>query len=235
MTIACLPIEIDVSLPDEQRILDYVKNFEIPSTLHLDGPRFDCWKVAPVAGQMSSDDWKDPYKIQSLICNRLTPNYGKFQWANDFDKLFPEVVNMISQIPVIDPLVILMQQEKESTPHFDTQPKDVILNSDDILLSTEPRRYNIQLTNFGKTSFFVSKTKTSEKIYYHHISPKLPAYCFPEQHYYHGADFIGPNKVSLCILGKPDKEKHEKLIRSSFQKHKDKAIIIEDGNDVFLY
>jgi hypothetical protein len=234
MTIACLPIEIDVSLPDEQKILDYVQEFEIPSTLHLDGPRFDCWKVAPVGGQMSSGDWKDPVKIQSLICNRLTPNYGKFSWANDFDKLFPEVVSMIRQIPIIDPLVILMQQEKDSTAHFDTQPKDNILDINDIALSTEPRRYNIQLTNFGKTSFFVSKTKTSEKIYYHYITPELPAYCFPEQHYYHGADYIGPGKVSLCILGRPDKEKHNQVILRNIQKHKDKAIIFEDGNNVFL-
>jgi hypothetical protein len=235
MTIACLPIEIDVSLPDEQQILDYVEQYEIPSTLHLDGPRFDCWRVAPVGGQMPSDDWQDPYKIQQLICNRLTPNYGEFRWANNFDVLFPEVVSMISQIPIIDPLVILMQQLKDSTAHFDTQPQDNILNINDIALTTEPRRYNIQLTKFGKTSFFVAKTKTSEKIYYNHITPKFPAYCFPEQHYYHGADYIGPGKVSLCILGRPDPQRHAAMIKHNIEKHKDKAIIFEDGNDVFLY
>ena len=232
MTIACLPIEIDVDMPDEQDVLNYVEEFTIPSTLHLDGPRFDCWKVAPVAGQMSSEDWKDPEKIQALVCNRLTKNYGKFSWANNFDQRFPGVVKMIEQIPMIDPLIILMQQKMDSTAHFDRQPKDVILDVNDILLSTEPRRYNIQLTKFGGKSFFVSKTQTGEKIYYEHSSAELPAFCFPEQHYFHGADEVGPGKVSLCMLGRVDVKKHHEIIKFNIDKHRDKAIIFEDNNDI---
>ena len=48
MTIACLPIEIDVSLPDEQKVLDYVQEYQFPSMLHLTSPRFDPWIVSPI-------------------------------------------------------------------------------------------------------------------------------------------------------------------------------------------
>ena len=38
MTIACMPIDIDVSLPDEQKILEYVQEYQFPSMLHLPSP-----------------------------------------------------------------------------------------------------------------------------------------------------------------------------------------------------
>lgn len=235
MTIACLPIEIDVSLPDEQLILDYVAQHQFPSMLHLASPRFDPWVVSPILGRMSSSDWQDPIKIRELIYNRQNPNYGsKLEWANGFDTLFPGVVDMINQIPILNPIVIFMQQTALSTAHEDKHGGDVMTAPNLWTLNTEPRRYNIQMTNFDYKSFFVSKTRDSEPIAYNHISKKLPAYVFCEQHYFHGAEYCGPNKVSLCFLGTPDWPRHNELIRKNLQKHRDKAIIFEDTND-FLH
>jgi len=233
MTIACLPIEIDVSLPDEQKVLDYVQEYQFPSMLHLTSPRFDPWIVSPILGRMPSKDWNDAYKIRDLIYNRQNPNYGgKLEWANGFDKLFPEIVYMIEQIPILNPIVIFMQQTALSTAHEDKHGGDIMEDPSQWTLYTEPRRYNIQMTNFDYKSFFVSKTRDGERIPYNHISKELPAYVFCEQHYFHGAEYCGPNKVSLCFLGTPDWPRHNELIRKNLEKHRDKAIIFEDDNDL---
>jgi len=231
MTIACLPIDIEVSLPDEQRVLDYVHEYQFPSMLHLPSPRFDPWIVSPILGRMPSVDWNDPIKIRDLIYNRQNPNYGgKLEWANGFDKLFPEIVEMIKQIPILNPIVIFMQQTALSTSHEDKHGGDIMTEPNLWTLYTEPRRYNVQMTKFDYQSFFVSKTKESERIPYPHISKELPAYVFCEQHYFHGAEYCGPNKVSMCFLGTPDWPRHNELIRRSLEKHRDKAIIFEDDN-----
>lgn len=235
MTIACMPVDIDVTLPDEQKILDYIEEHQFPSMLHMTSPRFDPWTVAPILGRMPSSDWKDPDKIRNLIFNRQNPNYGgPIEYAYDFDKLFPEVVHMINQIPIINPMVILMKQNALSTAHEDTHGvNDVKIFPKLWELDTEPRRYNIQMTRFEYKSFFVAKDKR-EPISYDYVSKELPAYVFCEQHYYHGAKYSGPDKVSLCFLGTPDWPKHYALIKRSLEKHRDKAIIFEDGND-FLH
>jgi len=178
MTIACMPVDIDVSLPDEQKILDYVREYQFPSMLHLPSPRFDPWTVSPILGRMPSKDWNDPDKIRNLIFNRQNPNYGgKVEYANDFDKLFPEVVDMINQIPILNPICIFMKQNALSTSHVDTHGVNDVRNIPNLWeLNTEPRRYNIQMTKFDYQSFFVSKTRESERIPYTHISKELPAY-----------------------------------------------------------
>jgi len=217
MTIACMPVDIDVSLPDEQKILDYVREYQFPSMLHLPSPRFDPWTVSPILGRMPSKDWNDPDKIRNLIFNRQNPNYGgKVEYANDFDKLFPEVVDMINQIPILNPICIFMKQNALSTSHVDTHGVNDVRNIPNLWeLNTEPRRYNIQMTKFDYQSFFVSKTRESERIPYTHISKELPAYLFCEDHYFHGAEFCG---------------EHNALIKKSLEKHRDKAIIFEDDN-----
>ena len=232
MTIACMPIDIDVSLPDEQKILDYVQEHQFPSMLHLPSPRFDPWIVSPILGRMPSKDWQDANKIRDLIFNRQNPNYGgKVEYANNFDKLFPEVVDMINQIPILNTICIFMKQTALSTAHEDTHGSNDVRNIPDLWgLNTEPRRYNIQMTKFDYQSFFVSKTKEGKRIPYTHISKELPAYLFCEQHYFHGAEYCGEDKVSLCFLGTPDWPKHNALIKRSLEKHKDKAIIFEDDN-----
>ncbi len=236
MTIACIPVDIDVSLPDEQKILDYVQAHQFPSMLHLPSPRFDPWIVSPILGRMPSKDWADPIKIRNLIFNRQNPNYGgKLEYANDFDKLFPEVVDMINQIPILNPICIFMQQTALSTAHVDTHgANDIRIIPNLWGIDTEPKRYNIQMTKFHYQSFFVSKTRESEHIPYTHVSKELPAYAFCEDHYFHGAEFCGVDKVNLCFLGTPDWPKHNALIKRSLEKHRDKAIIFEDDND-FLH
>jgi hypothetical protein len=181
-------------------------------------------------------DWQDPNKIRNLIFNRQNPNYGgTVEYANDFDKLFPEVVDMINQIPILNPICIFMKQTALSTSHVDTHGVNDVRNIPNLWeLGTEPRRYNIQMTKFDYQSFFVSKTRESERIPYTHISKELPAYLFCEDHYFHGAEFCGEDKVSLCFLGTPDWPRHNALIKKSLEKHRDKAIIFEDDND-FLH
>lgn len=231
-----MPLDIDVRLPDEQKILDYIEEHQFPSMLHYDSLRFDPWTVAPVLGRIPKTDWKDVDKIRNLIFNRQNPYYGSpVEYAYDFDKLFPEVVHMINQIPIVNPMVILMKQNRGSTLHEDTHGDNDVKNIPKLWeLDTEPRRYNIQMTKFDYKSFIVSDTKRGTGVSYDHISKELPAYLFCEQHYFHGANYAGPDKVSLCFLGTPDWPKHYALIKRSLEKYRDKAIIFEDGND-FLH
>lgn len=236
MTIACMPIDIDISLPDEQRILDYVNTYRIPGMLDYDTCRFEEWAVAPIMGPIPSKDWKDVSKVRNLMFNRQNPNYGgAIEYANDFDKLFPEVADMIKQIPILNPTCIFLKQNKEASPHTDMHGADDVKPIPELWnLSNEPRRYNIQMTKFDYQSFYVSKTKDSERIPYTHINKETPVYLFCEDHYYHGADYCGPDKINLCFAGILDWDKHVQLVQKSLKKHRDKAIIFEDDND-FLY
>lgn len=225
MTIAYLPIEIDVQLPDEQKIIDYVKTHRIPSMEHLNGPRFDPWIGAPVMGRAKTKDWYVPEKFKEVFCNRLVPNTAPVEYANGIDKEFPELIHMIKQLPMKEISVVMMLlQTREVTAHTDNQIDDVILDPSWIGIDTEPRRYNIQLTRHGVPSFFVSETKTSEKIY-PSITREMPCFLSCEQHHYHGADYIVEDKIMMCVLGIVDKEKHIANIKKNLEKYNDRAII----------
>jgi hypothetical protein len=228
MTIAYLPVEIDVRLPDEQEIIDYVKKYQIPSMTHLNGPRFDPWIGAPVMGRAKTSDWYDPEKFKEIFCNRLVPNTAPIEYANNIDEKFPELIYMINQLPMKETsVVMLLMQTRQVTAHTDNQPDDVILDPSWISIDTEPRRYNIQLTRHGVPSFFVSKTNDSEKIY-PSITKEMPCFLSCEQHHYHGADFVVEGKIMMCVLGIVDKDRHVDNIRKNLEKYQDQAIIFPD-------
>ena len=226
MTIAYLPIDINVQLPDEQKLIDFCQETKIPDITDSNVNQIKFWDKVPVIGRLDKDeDWYDIDKMRHALFNRYTPSLGECRYANDIDKVFPEIPYMLNQLPFkeLSMVTMLVQREKVDT-HIDSQVYDNIVDPTEIAVEMEPRRYNILMTKHHYKSFFVRETKDSEKIYPTFTS-KLPCHAICESHHWHGADWDGPDKIMLCVFGILDRPKHLQMIKDNLEKHKDKAIV----------
>ena len=227
MAIAFVPIDIDVKLPDEKVLLDYCYEHRI---IKDPGPT-NTWHIGPVMARMSSKEWYDPEVSLNALYNRYNPNMGECQYANDIDKLMPEIPYMLEQLPFKElTLVSLFLQTMEVGKHFDPHVGDIYSDPTEIGIDLEPHRYNILLTQHGKPSFYLSDTMDSEKIF-PNLTRERPAFAFCERYHYNGADYIGPGKVLLTVFGILDREKHKQMILTNMEKYKDEVIMFPDPVD----
>lgn len=229
MAIAYLPIDIDVQLPDEQNLLDFC--YETRITKEKTGSDgMEHWWPVPVRGRLRGNEWYDRDKFyQQGICNRLVRGAGPSYWANDIDKLFPEIPYMFEQLPLeeFNFCVMLIQKEKVNT-HQDTQYGDPSVDPRMRRIELEPRRYNILMNKHETPSFYVSETEHSEKIY-PRITREQACFSICEEFHWHGADYVVENKVMLCILGVVDEQPHIEMIQRSLKKFRNDAIIFPDS------
>jgi hypothetical protein len=227
MAIAYLPIDIDVRLPDEKVLLDYCYEHRVtknPSPTST-------WHIGPVMARMNSSDWYDEAKLYNALLNRYNPNLGECQYANNIDKLMPEIPYLLEQLPFKElTMVALFLQIQEVGKHFDPYSEDIYVDPTEVSIDKEPHRYNILLTQHSKPSFYLSDTMDSDKIF-PNITKERPAFAFCERYHYHGADYIGPGKVLLTVFGILDREKHKATIEKNLLKYKDEAIIFPDPAD----
>lgn len=227
MAIAYLPIEIDVKLPDEERLIEFAHRYKIPSNQEDrdDVKTGNHWYKVPVCGRCESEDWYDIDKFKTVLYNRFVPNVYPVKYANEIDKKFPEIPFILNQLPFKElSFVALLMQREEVECHTDDQDADIIIDPSEVSLEVEPRRYNIQLTRHGIKSFYVCKDQGSERTY-PMITKELPAFAICEKHHWHGADHVVDGKIMLSIFGILDREKHKKTIEYNLEKFKDKAII----------
>ena len=81
MAIAYLPIEIDVRLPNEKKLLEYCDKYKLPKiTDSTDTVEY--WDLVPVIGRLPSEHWLDMSLARDALYNRYVPNLGECQWAN---------------------------------------------------------------------------------------------------------------------------------------------------------
>jgi len=227
MTIAYLPIDIDVQLPDEQKLLDFCQetrakdwNQNIDSMEH--------WNKIPVRGRLKGNEWYDVEKFKNCLYSRFIPNLGPSLYANDIDKVFPEIPYMLDQLPFLEfSFVVMLMQREQVNTHMDAQQRDIIVDPTEIAIDIEPRRYNVLMNKHESKSFYVSENKDSEKIY-PNITKKQACFSICERYHWHGADYVEQNKIMLCVLGILDREKHRQLVNKSLKKYKDQAIIFPD-------
>lgn len=224
MTIAYLPIDIDVQLPNEQQIIDFCYEHKIPE-LTQTKDNIKHWYKIPVCGRCESADWYDIEKFKHTLYNRFVPNLYPVKYANEIDRVFPEIPYMLEQLPFKElSFVVMLMQREEVECHTDNQQNDYVVDPSEISIDIEPRRYNIQLTRHGLPSFYVSKDKDSER-FYPSITREQPCFALCEQYHWHGADYVTSDKVMLAVFGILDRTKHQQMLADNLAKYKDKAII----------
>lgn len=227
MTIAYLPIDIDVQLPDEQRLLDFCYETKI-NTDRADADGMKHWWTVPVRGRIRGKEWYDREKVYHGISTRLIKDAGPSYWANDIDKVLPEIPYMFEQIPLLEFNFCAMLIQRESVNvHQDTQYADPVVDPQMRRIELEPRRYNILMNKHEVPSFFVCQHKNSQKVY-PKIKKENACFSICEEYHWHGADYVIENKVMMCILGVVDEQRHLETIQRSLAKFKDEAIIFPD-------
>lgn len=230
MTIAYLPINIDVRLPDKQVLIDYCTKYAIPKP-DVQKDKAEYWNIVPVRSRISNEDWNDAPKLKSAMHHRYVPNMGPSKYNNDIDKIIPEIPYMLEQLPFKEfTMVTILWQTAYVPAHLDPHYDDIVPDPYEISLDNEPHRYNILLTEHGKPGFFVQENKHGEKIF-PNITAEKPCYAFCERYHWHGSEFIDPHKMQLVVFGLVDRVRHKDMIIKNLIKNYNDAIILPDPVD----
>jgi hypothetical protein len=229
MGLAFLPIEIDVQLPDEQKLLEFCNQHKL--VIPKEDNHSWWWNVIPVVMRADREVvYNNPKELQNLIANRYNTNIGTPQYLNDIDKIFPEIPYMLNQLPFIEMTTVVIMQQKEAVDyHIDINDFDSILDHSELAYELEPRRYNILLNKHEyKDCFFVSHEQGGEKVY--PLIPKdRPCHVISNGYFAHGADYCGPDKMMLCVIGGIlDRPRHLKMIQDNYNKFRNDAIMFGD-------
>jgi hypothetical protein len=221
MGIAFLPIEIDAQLPNEARLLDFCNQNKMPD----DHGHY--WNTVPVLTRAPAGYVHNKKSSTNLMNNRYNAGLGVPQYVNNIDKEFPEIPYMLEQLPFKElTLVVIFQQIKTVEYHIDGLSGDIILDPSEVSLDLEPRRYNILLTKHEYRDCFFVSDKIDGNKYYTNITRETPCHVVTDRLYPHGADYRGPNKLMLAVLGGIlDREKHLKMIQQNLEKYREQAIL----------
>jgi hypothetical protein len=156
MAIAFAPIDIDVKLPDEKILLEYIEKYKVVGST---------WDIGPVLSRMQDNEWRDMHTALSALYNRYNTGNDTYRYANGIDSLMPEIPYMLNQLPFKKlTVVVLFKQTAQVNHHYDPHTDDVYEDHSEIEIELEPRRYNILLTKHNTSSFFVSDN-TDKKIH----------------------------------------------------------------------
>lgn len=230
MGIAFMPIEIDVQLPDEQKLIDYANHYSIRNKYKKSSDKevFELekfWDQVPVIGRLDSNEWYDQRVLSNAIFNRYNPGVGgPCRYANDIDKQFPEIPYMLDQLPFKElSIVVLFKQHEQVSTHIDLQKWMNIQDESEIAFDLEPRRYNILMTKHHYKSFYICENQNSERIF-PNIPAHRPCHALCESQHWHGAEYAGPDKIQLAVYGILDRPKHREMVRKNLEKFKDEVI-----------
>lgn len=215
MTLAYTPIDIAIDISSEQEIIDWFENHKVLDT--------DYWEYqanrhtwAIVACMQDLDDWR---KIDFNLWNNRRdqiPNAGVY-FHPGFEETFPSIASAIKQLPFKQLTYAgMILQMGEISPHQDTHDQNN---------PTEPRRYNIYLTDPAHNTFYISKDPKSER-----IKPQFDnsyrCFAFNNSECWHGAEPTARPKLMIATTGIIDNEKHKALLERSLEKFPNKAIWI---------
>lgn len=215
MTLAYLPIDIPVKMPDERKVLDWFENHKLIDT--------DYWEYqqgrhawAMISTCTPPKDWRR-YDAEMWDNRRQEGDNNGVIFHPGFEETFPEISNCIRQLPFKQLTVSgMLYQLNEIPAHQDTF---------DPRTPTEPRRYTIYLTAPEHNTFYVSKTADSEKVLVK-VNSEYSCFVFNNSDCWHGALKNDRPKIILTTAGILDNERHEALLARSLEKFKDQAIYL---------
>ena len=229
-TIAFLPLDLDYRLPNEQQIIDYCYKNHIPESVTR--PKGPCWLITPVCGRFNPDEWFEEKSFNNNWFNRYVSNNNPLQYVNNIDKIFPDIKFMLEQLPYKElTIATLFLQDREVGCHIDWFKEDKDTDPEERSIENEPRRFNIQMTNYHYKSTYVAPSEFGERVY-GKITKETPGYCISEIYNWHGANLAGKDKVTLFTTGLIDKQKRDELVHRSLQKFKNEAVIFNNGIQV---
>jgi hypothetical protein len=222
MGIAFLPVDIDVRLPDENRLHEYCEKHKIVTSTNDSHSWW--WNVIPVLVRGAIDT---PEQLNDVLANRYNAGVGTPRYVNNIDKEFPEIPYMLAQLPFKELTVVVMLEQKEQVDyHTDGYNNDYIfIDPSELAFELEPKRYNILLTKHDyQECFFIADQPGGKKVY-PDITKERPCHVIADRYYAHGANYRGPGKIMLAVIGGIlDRDKHLELIN----KNKQDAIIFPD-------
>jgi hypothetical protein len=162
------------------------------------------WRILPTAQYMNKKEWKE------------SSTEYKLNWSPEFVKRFPTLVDAILAAPFKEiAFAGWMRQINHYPLHRDSY---------DQTEPTEPRRYNILLTEPEHNTFFMEDGNGGE------IRPDsskdYPMFAFNNVDVMHGTKPITKFKLMMGIVGIVDEDRHLKLLERSVEKFPDKAIWI---------
>jgi len=215
MNLAYLPIDIPMPILDEQKLLDWFEHHKLLDT--------DYWEYeqnrhtwALVSTCKEPADWRR-YDATMWENRRVAGDNDGVLFHPGFEETFPEIANCIRQLPFKQLTVSgMLYQMGEIPTHQDAS---------DPHQPTEPRRYTIYLTHPEHNTFYVSKTKTSERFLIN-VDPEYACFAFNNTDVWHGAFKNDRPKIILTTAGIIDNEKHNALLERSLKKFKDKALYL---------
>lgn len=228
MGIAFLPIDIDVQLPDEKKLLDYLSEFKMKKNNREGHSHW--WDTVPVLMRGTPGLEYNMANTTELIANRYNAGLGTPNYVNDIDKVFPEIPYMLNQLPFKELTVVAMLCQNEPVDyHTDGLAIDNDLDPTEVSYELEPKRYNILLTKHDyKDCFFVSDKIGGTKVY-PNIPRERPCHVISDRYYAHGADYRGEGKIMLAVIGGIlDRPKHYEMIRRNLEKYRSEAVIYPD-------
>lgn len=213
MTLAYLPIDIEVAWPDEDKLLSWFENHKLLDTDYWEYTQNrHIWAMISTCKQPT--DWRR-YDADMWANRREEGENDGILFHPGFEEEFPSIANCIRQLPFKQLTVSgMLYQLGEIHEHQDTF---------DPRTPTEPRRYTIYLTDPRYNTFYVSKAPDGIKRF-----PKLvtPCFVFNNTDCQHGAIETSRPKIILTTAGIIDNEKHEELLKRSLEKYSDMAIYL---------
>lgn len=221
-TIAFLPLDLDYQLPDEDAIIHYCKNNHIPQEDTVSYA--PAWEITPICGRFDPQEWWDPAVNKIRWTERYVPDLGPLQYVNNIDKKFPELIYMLDQLPYRElSVATIFRQKIDVTCHIDWFDTDKDNDLAEMSIENEPRRFNINLSKHDYKSFFVSDSEHGKK-HYCNITKEVPGYAITEKYNWHGADYVGEDKLILVTAGLIDRCHRDELVERSIAKFSDSLI-----------
>jgi hypothetical protein len=210
-------IDVPITLPDPEDMKDFHfthgvinKDYEDiiqnrhDYTVACSKYDVDDWRILPTAKYMDKKNWKED------------SNDYKLNWNPDFVKRFPTLVNAILEAPFKE--IAFAGWMRQINPYMLHQ------DSYDQQEPTEPRRYNILLTEPEHNTFYMEDGSGGE------VRPDsdkdYPMFAFNNVDVMHGTKPLTKFKLMMGIVGMVDEEQHMALLERSLAKFPNKAIWI---------
>lgn len=158
--------------------------------------------------------WSSEYLTEEIAKSASSP------LRKDLDTSYQPIFDIIKQLPLIEfDMVRFSRQMKQISPHCDIYKSQVSEDAFNHYSDTEPSGYRVVLK--GSTSALKVFANGS---WHRPILPKLPmCYIINTTKCIHSVD-DDPDRITLYVRGKIDKEKHLELLSKSLEKYDHLAI-----------
>lgn len=238
--IAFLPLDIDLGIINFDALEAYHNEYSERPRTNMGNNTHGVYVfgVSPVLYRGTEEQFYDQQHNDTNFINRYNTTLGHPKFTFGFDKKFPQLANVISNLPITLTHVEMLSNKKDAPPHFDDWEVDGVVDPAWAILTTRTEAqkqqipdwdvplnsYKIFIYEHDLPSFFMCKDLLSNLVY--GKAEKLSyAAAISKLSYPHGATYQpGLRKYVLSVWGIVDREKHLALLERSYAKNSQYAI-----------